>query len=171
MMQNLIIFFHSIAFSTLVCFATFANSQSAVLVESESRDASIAYIGSTNFVVGRVARDCLTLIDRTETPQIFVSAWQQRNAKYLAATQKYMVARFAETEASGGVEKRNAVISALNSAVRNSAEATATTWLDKPDKLEACKRATSLIDSGGFDISPNSPMFQELENLVAWAQR
>lgn len=146
-------------------------NETGTAATSESRDASTAYLGTSNFVVGRVGRDCLTLLGRTESPQMFVGAWQQRNVTYLMATQKYMEARFREAEAIGGVNSRNAVANALNSAVRNSAEATVKSWLDRPDKQTACKRAVELIESGAFDVSTSTPMYQELEALVAWAQR
>ena len=138
---------------------------------SESRDASTAYLGTANFVVGRVGRDCLSLLGRNESPKAFVSAWQQRNGKYLLAMQKYMEARFREAEAAGGVDRRNAIINALNSAVSSNAEATVKSWLDRPDKEGACKRAVGLIESGSYDVSATSPMYGELEALVAWAQK
>jgi hypothetical protein len=146
-------------------------SENDTAATSESRDASTAYLGTSNFVVGRVGRECLNLLGRTESPQTFVGAWQQRNVTYLMATQKYMAARFREAEAIGGVNSRNAVANALNSAVRNSAEVTVKSWLDRPDKQTACKRAVELIESGAFDVSTSTPMYKELEALVAWAQR
>lgn len=144
---------------------------SAQSLSSESRDASTAYIGTANFVVGRVGRDCLTLIGRTETPQAFVGVWQQRNIKYLKASQKYLDLRFDEAEKAGGPEKRKAIASELTMAVRSGAESTVKSWLDRPDKGEACKRAVALIESGAYDFSPTSPMFAELESLVSWSQR
>jgi hypothetical protein len=155
----------------LVTLATSTHAQAPGAATSESRDASTAYIGTSNFVVGRVGRDCLALLGRSDTPQAFVGAWQQRNTKYLLATQKYMEARFAEAEKSGGVDGRNGIVSALNNAVRNGAETTIKLWLDRPDKAEACKRAVSLIENGSYDFSPTTPMFKELEGLVEWAQR
>jgi hypothetical protein len=118
-----------------------------------------------------VGRDCLALLGKSETPQAFASAWQQRNIKYLIASQKYMEARLREVETAGGTEKRNAVIGALTAVVRNNAEATVKSWLDRPEKQEACKRVVALIESGAYDISSNSPMYGELENLVSWAQQ
>jgi hypothetical protein len=154
-----------------ICFAAQSSSQAADLATSESRDASTAYLGTANFVVGRVGRDCLGLIGRTETPQAFAATWQQRNMKYLMASQKYMEARLGEAEAAGGPEKRSAVMNALSAAVRNGAETTVKSWLDRPEKLDACRRAVALVDSGKFDISATSPMYAELESLVAWSQR
>jgi len=111
------------------------------------------------------------MLGRTETPQAFVAAWQQRNVKYLMASQKYMDARFGEAEATGGKEKRNAVMSALTAAVRTGAESTVKSWLDRPNRDEACKRSVALIESGAYDFLPTSPMYGELESLVSWAQR
>jgi len=155
----------------LTSFATVVSAQTPDAATSESRDASIAYIGTANFVVGRVGRDCLVMLGRTETPQAFVAAWQQRNVKYLMASQKYMDARFGEAEATGGKEKRNAVMSALTAAVRTGAESTVKSWLDRPNRDEACKRSVALIESGAYDFLPTSPMYGELESLVSWAQR
>lgn len=154
-----------------VSIATLANAQSVGSATSESRDASTAYIGTANFVVGRVGRDCLSVLGRTETPQAFVRVWQQRNIKYLMASQKYLDLRFGEAERSGGAENRKANMGALAEAVRSGAESTVKSWLDRPDKGEACKRAVAIIESGAYDFSPTSPMFTELENLLSWAQR
>lgn len=159
------------AIALLLSFASLASAQPSGTVASESRDASTAYLGTANFLVGRVGRDCLALLGKSETPQAFASAWQQRNIKYLIASQKYMEARLREVETAGGTEKRNAVIGALTAVVRNNAEATVKSWLDRPEKQEACKRVVALIESGAYDISSNSPMYGELENLVSWAQQ
>ena len=150
--------------------SNFLHAQTTGTVASESRDASTAYLGTTNFVVGRVGRDCLVLLGRSEAPQAFVSAWQQRNIRYLSASQKYMTARLEEAEKIGGADRRNMIVSALNSAVRNNAEATVKGWLDRPDKQEACKRAVAIIESGAYDVSSTTPMYIELENLVSWAK-
>jgi hypothetical protein len=86
------------------------------------------------------------------------------------ASNAYMEARLREAEAAGGVEARTAVMGALTKAVRSGAETTVKSWIDRPERSEACKRAIVLIESGAYDISPNSPMYQELENLVLWAR-
>lgn len=155
----------------LISLATIASAQTTTLATSESRDASIAYIGVANFVVGRVGRDCLTLLGRSESPKDFVAVWQQRNAKYLQASQKYMDARLNEAEASGGVGQRNAIIDALTKSVRGVAESTVKSWLNQADKSEACKRSMAIIESGAYDFSPSSPMYAELESLATWAQQ
>jgi hypothetical protein len=139
-------------------------------VASESRDASLAFLGSFNFAIGRVGSECLVLIGRQETPQAFVFSWQQRNAKYLMAMQKYMQARLGEAEATGGAGKRDAVMGEVNNAVKGSAETMVRNLLGNAEKSDACKRAVALIDGGGYDVSQKSPMYGELESLVKWAQ-
>lgn len=159
------------AFILLAITTQLAASQTTAVVTTESRDASVAYIGTSNFVVGRIGRDCLAQLGRSESPQEFVGAWQQRNMKYLTASQKYMDARLGEAEAAGGMEKRNAVIRELTAAVQSSAESIVKSWLDHPDKQDACKRAVALIESRAFDFSPTSRMYAELESLVTWASQ
>lgn len=151
--------------------AQLAASQTAPSATTESRDASVAYVGTANFVVGRVGRDCLTLLGRSDSPQEFVETWQQRNLKYLEASQKYIDARLAEAQATGGTGKREAVLRELTTAVRGGAAAIVQSWLIGPDKTDACKRAVAIIDTGAYDFSPTSPMYAELENLVAWAAK
>lgn len=137
---------------------------------SESRDASLAYVGTANFIVGRVGRDCLEALGRKETPQEFVATWQQRNSKYLMASEKYMGARLDEVQASGGEEKRKAALNDLLSVVRPSGEKTVASWLTKGDRQETCKRVVALVDTGAFDLSRNSSMLGELDALVEWAK-
>ena len=157
--------------TTLTTLTNPASAQTAAPATSESRDAATAYIGTTNFVVGRVARDCLVVLGRTETPQDFVAVWQQRNAKYMMASQKYMEVRFGEAEKAGGAEMRDTVMGELRAAVRREGESAVKSLLDSPDKHDGCKRAVTIIESGAYDFSPGIPIFGELESLRAWAQR
>jgi hypothetical protein len=143
----------------------------AVSVISESRDASIAFLGTANFVVGRLGRDCLAPIGRNETPQVFVNTWQQRNAKYLLAMQKYLDARLAEAEVAGGVAGREKIMRELTIAVQTGASAILKTLLDHPDQYDACRRAINFIDAGRYDVNQSMPIFNELEALTRWAQQ
>jgi hypothetical protein len=158
------------------CFAIFAISTSLASAQTgsviaESRDASIAFLGTANFVVGRVGRDCLTQIGRNETPQTFVSVWQQRNGKYLLAMQKYLEARLAEAEVAGGVAGREKIMRELTIAVQTGANVILKTLLDHPDQYDACRRAINFIDAGRYDVNQSMPIYSELESLVDWAQR
>jgi hypothetical protein len=136
----------------------------------ESRDAATGYVGHTNFLVGRVGRDCLSLLNRKETSQEFASMWQQKNWKYVSAASKHMEARLNEAQASGGAQKRDALLRAITTPSQTSAAAMVKSWLEQGDKTEACKRAILLIESGAYDITKSSPMFAELEALSAWGK-
>jgi hypothetical protein len=154
------------AFLTPAAFA----QQPAPTATSESRDAALAYIGTGNFIVGRLGRECLAIVGRTESPQEFVAQWQQRNAVYVDASAKYMDRRLEEAAASGGEEKRAAVLKSLRDAVVVGGEQAVSSMLQNGRRGESCMRAISLLDAGGLDISSKTPMFKELAALVRWAQ-
>ncbi len=163
-------------FFTQLCLAVCAISTlpavaQTISVTSESRDASIAFLGTANFVVGRLGRDCLVPIGRNETPQAFVNVWQQRNAKYLLAMQKYLDARLAEAEVAGGVAGREKIMRELTIAVQTGASAILKTLLDHPDQFDACRRAINFIDAGRYDVNQSMPIYPELEALIRWAQQ
>lgn len=136
----------------------------------ESRDAATGHIGYTNYLVGRVGRDCLSQLNRFETTQEFVKAWQQRNSKYVSAAAKHMEARLNEAQAAGGAVKRDALLRAITTPIQNSAAATVKSWLERGDKIEACKRAVTLIELGVYDVSKTTPLFAELESLAEWGK-
>jgi hypothetical protein len=161
----------------LVLIGTMFLAQSAVQADSsapfatESRDASAAYVGTANFIVGRMARECLEIIGRKETPQEYVSLWQKRNSKYYAASATYMTMRLKEAERTGGKELMNKVLAAYTGAVRGDGEAAVRATLSKGEKSEACKRWTAIVDSGAFDFNSSSPMSEELDALVRYFEQ
>lgn len=81
-----------------------------------------------------------------------------------------MNARFDEAMNSGGPEKRDILMQQLMSAVQHGAGSSIKLWLDHPDRLAACKRAISTVESGAYDFSPKTPIYAELNSLVAWAE-
>lgn len=162
---------HRAAACLLTLCAATAWAQPVAPAASESRDASLAYIGSANFMVGRLGRDCLGLLGRAEPPQRWMQAWRDRNWRYVDAAAKYLEARLQEAQDSGGKEKRDAVLQEVTAAVRSSGEKAVASWLGQGDRLETCRRAVSLVEAGGLDIDKRTPMFAELEALVAWAER
>lgn len=163
--------YRTILSALLFSFATFgANAQSGDSVTSESRDAASAYMGTANFVVGRLGRECLSLLGRTETPKEFVGTWQQRNAKYYSASMKYMVKRLDISLAVGGAPARDAVAREYGAAVRRDGEGSVADWFRKGNKEDVCKRVVALIDSGAMDVSPKVPIYGELEALATWAE-
>ena len=131
-------------------------AQPASTIATKARDDASLYVSTGNFIVGRLARECLSLVGRMESPQQFVSEWQRRNARYVAASAKYMDKRVEEVATTGGPEKRDAM-------VRN--------MLGNDHKAESCMRAITLLDTGALDISSKTPMYADLEALVRWAEQ
>jgi hypothetical protein len=148
-----------------------AIAQQQSTIASESRDASLAYIGTMNFIVGRVGSECLSTLGRSESPQKFVAAWQQRNTKHLNAAAMYMEKRLEEAQANGGAEKKASVFRAVTSVSRANGETVIRSWFAKDTKEVACERAVGLVEAGAFDFTPKMPMFSELESLALWAQK
>ncbi len=157
----------------MLCMTTsgMAMAEPQSTVSSESRDASLVYVGTVNFIVNRVGSECLAVAGRDESPKQFVAAWQQRNARYVQAANTYKGMRLKEAEAKGGEKRRAALNSAMTAGPRATGSAIVQGWIEKDGKARACKRAVALVDAGGFDISPKVPMYDELEALVSWAKQ
>ena len=162
---------HLTVISAALLLSGAAMAQSPLRVESESRDAAAALIGTRNFVIGRIGRDCMQVLGRMETPQQFVKAWQDRNTKYYVASIRYMSKRLGEALAEGGAAQRDTVLAAYVTNVQGNGEASANDWLSRGERKEACERAVAIIESGAADITPKIRMFDELEALVNWVQQ
>ncbi|OWQ93105.1 hypothetical protein CDN99_00960 [Roseateles aquatilis] len=137
---------------------------------TESRDAALGAIGTAYFIVGRIGKDCLSLLNRPDTAQDFVAVWQKRNEVFVTAASKYQARRLAEARAQGGKAQADVVWGQMTGAVRASGEGAVRGMLDQPDRTAACQRAVDLIDKGAFDLKPGQPMHDELQSLVAWAE-
>ena len=159
----------AISLGLLQCGA--AHAQSPLRIENESRDAAAAFIGTHNFMIGRIGRDCMPVLGRMETPQQFVQAWQQRNAKYYASAIRYMKQRLDEALAEGGTARRDAILAVYTSKVQSNGDAAAKDWLARGAPKQACEQAVATIESGAADITSRIRMFDELEALTAWAQQ
>jgi hypothetical protein len=146
--------------------AALASAQSSI-VFSEPRDAAAAYLGTTNFVIGRVARDCLEVLKEPESfVQAHVKSWQLRNQNFYAATTAYMTLRLKDAEARGGVKARDAVYRAYTNAVRGDGELTVEDLFKRGTKEEACRRHVALVKAGELDVRPDRPFYLELTKLV-----
>lgn len=156
--------------ATLLLCAHGAMAQSPLPVESESRDAAAAFVATQNFMIGRIGRECMPALGRTQTPQQFVAAWQARNARYLAAHVNYMTRRLDEALAAGGAAQRDTVLASYATSVRRDGEGAADTWLTRGERKQACARVVATIESGALDITSRVPMFDELEALANWSQ-
>jgi hypothetical protein len=148
-----------------------ASAQQGTSFITQSRDAASVYVSTGNLVVARLARECLALVGRSEPPQQFVTDWQQRNARFVAASAKYLDKRVEDAAASGGPDRRNAILRELRVAVQGGAESEVRSLLESSRKEEACMRAVTLLDAHALDISPKARMYPELEALVRWAEQ
>lgn len=162
---------HVTAFALAALILPAAWAQQAASAATKARDEASLYVSTGNFIVGRIAHECLALVGRSESPQEFVTQWQQRNARYVMASARYMDRRVEEAAASGGPEQREAVLRELRTAVQGNGEAAVRNWLGNGRKEESCMRAVTLLDTGALDISPRTAIYEDLEALVRWAQQ
>ncbi len=151
--------------------ASSAGAQQAASVGSESRDTATLSVSASNFAVGQVARECLGVVGRSESPQQFITQWQQRNARFVAASSRYMEKRLEEATATGGPEKRDALLRDIRQAVQGSGDSIARMLLQRGRKEEACMNAVTLVDTGVLDITPKLPTYSDIESLVRWAEQ
>ncbi len=146
-----------------------AHAQADDPVARESRDAAAAFMGTVNFVVGRLGLECLAELGRPETPKDFTLAWRQRNAEYYAATTAYMTYRLEAAQASGGDQQRETVLREYVTTVRRNGEASVVEWFRTGTRKASCQRAIAAIDAGAMDVSAKAPIHGELRALVDWA--
>lgn len=146
-------------------------AQQPASASSDSRDAASGFISTANFIVGRIGRECLAVVGRGESPQQFVGQWQQRNARYVAASARYMELRLEEVAAAGGAQQREAFLRQLRGAVQGNGEQVVRSWLHHGSREEGCMRAVTLVDTGALDISSRAPMYDQIEALVRWAEQ
>ncbi len=97
--------------------------------------------------------------------------WQERNASYLVAAAIYMEKRLAEAYAGSGPEERAALYEKLTAESRANGEAAVRNFFEKNHDENACSRALGFIADGIFDVTPKIPVYDELEELAAWAQQ
>jgi len=139
-------------------------------VATPARDSAAVIIAQGKVIVSRLARECVALVGRAESPQSFIKSWGERNARYVNASTRYLEQRLEEAEAAGGKPQREAMAKEINAFVESSAEADLRS-LFQGRKEDACMRAVTLLDTGVLDISSASPGFQQIEALVRWAEQ
>lgn len=154
----------------LVLSASVVQAQETTSVISEEREAALGYITSTNFLIGRVGRDCLSVLGRQESAQDFVRNWQTRNAPYVIASSKYLEIRLNEVLANSGAERRDAILREMQSTTQSNVDGVLQKWFQSGNKEKVCQRVVGLVDAGAFDISTSTPVFKELQALVTWIQ-
>ncbi len=162
---------------SIVCLFAIANGAAMAQstgggVASKNRDSVAAFVATQNFIVGRLGRDCLAEIGRSETPLEFQTKWQKDNETYYSAATKYMEARLAEIEDPA---ERDAVEGSYYASVQKTAEAAIRRQFSSGSKNDVCKYAMTLIDTGSMNIEEFAkvnklPIVQDLEELVAWSK-
>ena len=157
-------------FLAAACAVHAAAAQQPASVATPERDAAAVFVAQGSYVVGRVGRECLAMIGRPDTPQQLVGAWQDRNARYVNASAKYLDLRMKEAETAGGQAQREAALAEVRAAVRNAGESSLRALL-QGRKEDACMRAVTLLDAGAFDINSRQPQFDQLEALARWAEQ
>ena len=144
----------------------------AASVESKPRDASATFIETQHFIVGRIGRDCLAEIGRTETPLEYQVKWQRDNARYFGAARKYLATRLTEIENPAA---RDAVERGFYTSAERTGEAATAQLFSKGPKNEVCKYAITLVDTGSMNIeefgkATKAPIVKDLEELTNWAK-
>jgi len=149
------------------CAAQAAAAQAAGSFATPARDLAALDIASSNLIVSRLGAECLALVGRPETPKAFVADWQQRNARYVNASAKYLDRRIEQAAAEG---KREQALAEVRSVIQRNADATLGKLL-QGRKEEACMNAITLSDTGALDISPKLPQYEQIEALARWAEQ
>ena len=144
----------------------------AASVESKPRDASATFIETQHFIVGRIGRDCLAEIGRTETPLEYQVKWQRDNARYFDAARKYLATRLTEIENPAA---RDAVERGFYTSAERTGEAATAQLFSKGPKKEVCKYAITLVDTGSMNIeefgkATKALIMKDLEELTNWAK-
>ncbi len=146
-------------------------AQEQLPVASESRDTSLEYIGTSNFIVASVVEKCADSFRSGKSSREFILEWQERNAKYVVAAAVYMDRRLEEAFADGGPKARSAIFDAVTAISREYGNETLRSLFAKGSKQEACDHVLGLIGDGDFDITPQIPIYDKLEALATWAQQ
>ncbi len=141
-------------------------------VASEARDTAAAFVATQNFVVGRIGRDCLEELGRSETAAEYQKRWQRDNARYHAAAMAYLEARLAELE---DPLERDDLERAFYGSVNARGEAAARQLMNQGEKADVCRHAIALVDGGKMDIeafveATGQPIMPSLNGLAEWAK-
>lgn len=134
-----------------------------------SLDSALGHYLTQQYLVDGIARHCFAILGRTESPEDYVEAWQQRNRRYVEAADQYMNRRLEDALAEGGPDRREAFQNSLTSSAQAKAQGTLQISFVFGSKAQSCQALDSLVDAGRFDITSTSPSFNDIEPLVQWA--
>ena len=157
-------------FLLAACLAPAAFAQGPGSVATPARDSAAVLIAQGDYVVSHLARECLALVGRAESPQSLVGSWRQRNGRYVSASFRYLDKRVEEAEADGGKQRREAMLGAISKAIQDGGESDLRALM-QGRKEEACMRAITLLDTGTLDINSKLPQIEQMDALVRWAEQ
>jgi len=154
-------------FLALACTLPAVHAQQAAPFATPERDAAALYMAQGEFIVTRLANDCLALVGRAQTPKTFIGSWKDRNERYVKASAKYIEARLQEA-GRRSPEERQAMEKQVRAAIEANAEASMR-GLFQRSREEGCMYGVTLVDTGTLDITGSSPQYKQLEELAQWA--
>lgn len=152
------------------CLSQAAGAQQAAPVATPDRDGASVFIAQLDYLVSRVASECVAVVGRAEAPQAFTSAWRQRNARYFSASTRYIDRRAQEAAAAAGEAQAQALREAFRKAVQDASDQQVRALL-QDRRADGCMYGMTLIDTGALDIDRKLPEFDKLEALTRWAEQ
>lgn len=163
----------SLSRASAVAALLFAAQLSAEPVASQARDASAAFVATQNFIVGRIGRDCLPVMNRSETARDYQQKWQKDNARYYDAATRYMEMRLA---AIPDEQERDGLERAYYSSVQGKGMAAVKSLFKNGPDAEVCKYALTLIDGGSMNVDTMAAgvkgnLKTDLDALAVWGEK
>lgn len=159
----------ALLFVALATAVPLAGAQPAASFATPERDAAAVYMAEGEFIVSRIATECLELVGRAQSPKALLASWKGRNARFVKASAKYIEMRLQEAEARGPGE-REALEKQVRAAVEGNGEASLRSLL-QGRREEGCMYGVTLIDTGTLDVLPSSPQYKQLDALARWAEQ
>ena len=137
-------------------------------IYSEPHSAAAAAISTQNFIVGRMARDCTSVLSKPASyAKDREQAWQERNREYVDSATMFAANTLSYAKRIGGPDAEKKVYEAFITSVQSNGIAAVNDQMHgAPTKLEACSRFEAAVDAGKFDVTPSHPFYKELNEIV-----
>lgn len=150
-----------------VTFVTVTSADGAQDLDQKSEAAGFA--GTLKFFIGRAARDCKAHLDKNdEWMHGVVKNWMSRNSKYAEAAEAWMSAYLTYIARENGMETGQEVKQKLLGGVTSTANSMTNEIIkgSQSQKKQACVIFEKNVVDGIYDITNESPFYEELESLV-----
>ncbi len=145
-----------------------ASSSSQALMEQ--RNAAAGFAGTVKFAVGRAARTCGELLGKDEQyMRAIADDWTQRNSRYATAAERWTSMLLTAMAQAQGREAASRAYEQLMAAVqRDAAQSVAALLGSEPAVQKSrCEQLPAVIANGALDITPQAPLYAELQELAA----